>query len=72
MVTMLEIVIEMKFCLRMAFGDLKNCAGYKFEITTQGPCQGNGAAPAGCAVISTTIIDASAHSCVRAQCCNVM
>ena len=55
---MLEAIEEMKFYLRTAFGDSKECAGSSVQIKTQGLCQGNGAAPAGWAVISITILNA--------------
>ena len=55
---MLHTIQEMKFFLRTAFGDSAEAAGATFEIKTQGLCQGNGAAPAGWAVISITILQA--------------
>ena len=56
--TMLTAIQEMKFYLRTAFGDSKDFAGATLEIKTQGLCQGNGAAPAGWAVVSITILSA--------------
>ena len=56
--SMLEAIQEMKFFLRTAYGDSKDFAGSTVEIKTQGLCQGNGAAPAGWAVISITILNA--------------
>ncbi len=56
---MLTAIQEMKFYLRTAFGDSKDFAGAKFEIKTQGLCQGNGADPAGWAVV--TIVMHNAH-----------
>ena len=55
---MLKTIQDMKFFLRTAFGDSATAAGATFEIKTQGLCQGNGAAPAGWAVISITILNA--------------
>ena len=54
--SMLTALEEMKYFLRTAYGDSKNCAGSKIEVKFQGLCQGNGAAPAGWAVISITIL----------------
>ena len=56
--SMLEAIQEMKFYLRTAFGDSKTCAGSEIQVKTQGLCQGNGASPAGWAVISITILNA--------------
>ena len=56
--SMLTAIQEMKYFLRTAYGDSENCAGSTIEIKFQGLCQGNGAAPAGWAVISITILDA--------------
>ena len=55
---MLIAIQNMKYFLRTAFGDSKNSAGSTFRIKYQGLCQGNGAASAGWAVISITIIGA--------------
>jgi hypothetical protein len=55
---MLKSIQEMKFFLRTAFGDSSEFAGALAEVKTQGLCQGNGAAPAGWAVISITILNA--------------
>ena len=57
---MLQTIQEMQFFLRTAFGDSKSAAGFRIEIKTQGLCQGNGAAPAGWAVVSIVIL--RAHS----------
>ena len=57
---MLRTIQEMQFFLRTAFGDSKSAAGIRIEIKTQGLCQGNGAAPAGWAVVSIVIL--RAHS----------
>ena len=54
--SMLTAIEEMKYFLRTAYGDSKNCAGSKIEVKFQGLCQGNGAAPAGWAVISITFL----------------
>ena len=55
---MLRTIQEMKFFLRTAFGDSSEFAGALAEVKTQGLCQGNGAAPAGWAVVSITILNA--------------
>ena len=55
---MLKTIQEMQFFLRTAFGDSKTAAGIRIEIKTQGLCQGNGAAPAGWAVVSIVILRA--------------
>ena len=55
---MLETIQEMKFFLRMAYGDSKTFAGSSIEIKTQGLGQGNGASPAGWCVISIVILRA--------------
>ena len=52
---MLETIQEMKFFLRMAYGDSKTFAGLTIQIKTQGLGQGNGATPAGWCVTSITI-----------------
>lgn len=48
----------MKFFLRTAFGDSKESVGARVNLKTQGFMQGNGAAPAGWAVVSISIIHA--------------
>ena len=55
---MLKTIQEMQFFLRTAFGDSKSAAEIHIEIKTQGLCQGNGAAPAGWAVVSIVILQA--------------
>ncbi len=55
---MLKTTQDMKFFLRTAFGDSSDFAGALAEVKTQGLCQGNGAAPAGWAVISILILNA--------------
>ncbi len=55
---MLTTIQNMKFFLRTAFGDSKDFAGSVMEIKTQGLCQGNGAAPAGWAVVSIALLNA--------------
>ncbi len=57
---MLKTIQEMEFFLRTAFGDSKTAAGMQIQIKTQELCQGNGAAPAGWAVVSIVIL--CAHS----------
>ena len=56
--TMLGTIEEMKFFLRTAYGDSTSFAGSTIHMKTQGLCQGNGAAPAGWAVVSIVILDA--------------
>jgi hypothetical protein len=56
--SMLTTIQEMKFFLRTGLGDSTDYASSKVEIKTQGLCQGNGAAPAGWAVVSICIIKA--------------
>ena len=46
----------MKYFLRTTYGDSKNVSGSTTKIKFQGICQGSGAAPAGWAVISITIL----------------
>ncbi len=48
----------MKFFLCTGFGDLINFASLSLSIKIQGLCQGNGASPAGWAVVSICIIGA--------------
>jgi hypothetical protein len=55
---MLKTIQEMQFFLRTAFEDSKMAAGMQIEIKTQGLCQGNGAEPAGWAVVSIVILHA--------------
>ena len=55
---MLETIQEMKFFLRMAFGDSREFAGLTIKGKTQGLGQGNGASLAGWCVISITILRA--------------
>ena len=55
---MLESIQDMKYFLRTAYGDSRSCRNSKIEVKYQGLCQGNGAAPAGWAVISITILRA--------------
>jgi hypothetical protein len=57
-VAMLSAIQDMKYFLQTAFGDSKNFRGSKLEVKYQGMCQGNGAAPARCAAISITILNA--------------
>ena len=56
--TMLGAIKNMKFFLRTGFGDSTSFAGGGISIKTQGLCQGNGASPAGWAVISICILQA--------------
>ena len=55
---MLGTIQDMKFFLRTAFGDSKEYAGSTIKVKTQGLCQGNGAAPAGWAIVSVVILNA--------------
>jgi hypothetical protein len=55
---MLEAIQDMKYFLRTAYGDSNDFANCKIEVKYQGLCQGNGAAPAGWAVISITVVRA--------------
>jgi hypothetical protein len=55
---MLGAIENMKFFLQTGFGDLTKFAGSRVSINTQGMTQGNGALPAGWAVISTCILKA--------------
>ena len=54
--SMLSAIQDMKFFLRTAYGDSKNCVGSTVQVKFQGYCQGSGAAPAGWAVISIVIL----------------
>ena len=56
--SMLTAIQEMKYFLRTAYGDSTDFVGSSIEVKFQGLCQGNGAAPAGWAVISITILHA--------------
>jgi hypothetical protein len=56
--TMLGAIENMKFFLRLGFGDSKSFAGSGISIKTQGLSQGNGASPAGWAFISICILGA--------------
>ncbi len=55
---MLTTIQEMKFFLRTGFGDSTDFVSSKFEIKTQGLCQGNRASLAGWAVVRICIINA--------------
>jgi hypothetical protein len=56
--TMLGAIENMKFFLQTGFGDSKSFAGGGISINKQGLTQGNGASPAGWAVISICILGA--------------
>jgi hypothetical protein len=58
MEAMLTTIQEIKFFLRTMFGDSTGFASSKFEIKTQGLCQGNGTSPIGSAAVSICIINA--------------
>lgn len=53
-----KAIQDMKFFLRTTFGDSKQVVGARVNLKTQGFMQGNGAAPAGWAVVSISIIHA--------------
>ena len=63
--TMLTAIEQVKYFLRTAYRDSKEYVGSMIEVKFQGLCQGNGAAPAGWAVISITIINAHKRKCHR-------
>jgi hypothetical protein len=65
--TMLEMIQEMKFFLRTAYGDSTDFAGSTIEIKTQGLGQDNGASPAGWCVISIMILRAHGKNSHGAQ-----
>jgi hypothetical protein len=56
--SMLSTIENMKFFLRTGFGNLTKFAGGGIRIKTQGLTRGNGASPAGWAVISIVILNA--------------
>ena len=56
--SMLTAIEEMKYFLQTAYADSCDFAGSSLLIKFQGLCQGNGAVPAGWAVISITILHA--------------
>ena len=49
---------NMKYYPRTAYGDSKNFRGYTIAVKFQGLCQGNGANPAGWAVINIVVLGA--------------
>ena len=55
--SMLTAIEETKYYLRTVYGDSKNFRGHKTSVKVQGLCQGNGAAPAGWAVILVGVED---------------
>ena len=55
--SMLSTIEEMKYYLRTAYGDSKNYREHRISVKFQVLCQRNGAAPAGWAVISITILN---------------
>jgi hypothetical protein len=54
--SMLCTIQEMNFFLHTTYGDSNMVMGSRVDIKMQGLCQGNCAAPAGWAVVSTTIL----------------
>jgi hypothetical protein len=56
--SMLGTIKNMKFFLSTGFGDSTSFTGGGISIKTQGMCQGNGASPAGWAVISICLLGA--------------
>ena len=65
---MLKTIEEMKYCLRTAYSDSKRFRGSNIRIKFQGLCQGNGAAPAGWAVVSIVILGAHKRKGHGAKC----
>ena len=59
--SMLSAIQDMKFFLRTAYGDSKNCVSSTVSVKFQGYCQGSGSAPAGWAVITVVILRAHKH-----------
>ena len=55
---MMETIQNVKFFLRTAFGDSKDCVGLTIELKIQRLIQGNTAAPGGCIVIAIIVIRA--------------
>jgi hypothetical protein len=55
---MLTTIQEIEFFLHPGFGDSADSTSLKFEIKTQGFCQGNGASSMGREVVSICIINA--------------
>ena len=56
--SMLSAIQDMKFFLRTAYSDSKNCVGSTVKVKFQGLCQGSGSAPAGWTVITVVILRA--------------
>jgi hypothetical protein len=56
--SMLKAIEDMKFFLRTGFGNSKRFAGGGVQVKVQGLTEGNGASPAGWAVISIVILRA--------------
>jgi hypothetical protein len=65
--SMLSMIENMKFFLRTGFEDSTKFAGGGIQIKTQGLTQGNGASPAGWAVISIVILNAHRKKGHRAK-----
>jgi hypothetical protein len=57
-VSIFKTIQDMKFFLQQGFGDSKDFASADGFTKTQGMCQGNGVAPAGCTVDSIPMIQA--------------
>jgi hypothetical protein len=53
---MLEMIQELKFFLRTAFGDSRDFADLTIEVKTQELGQGNGTSPVGWCIISIMIL----------------
>ena len=66
--TMLQTIEKMKYFLRTAYGNSKRFRGSKIGLKFQELCQGNGAAPAGWAVISIVILGAHKREVHGAKC----
>jgi hypothetical protein len=58
---MFTTIQEMVYFLRTGFGSSTDFGSSTLSIKTQGLCQGNGASPAGWAVVSICILNAHNH-----------
>ena len=67
---MFDTIANMKFHLRTAFGDSKDCFGGDLMNPFQGVCQGNGGGPAVWLAVSLVLVDmlrAEGHTAMIAQ-----
>ena len=55
--TMFDTIVNMKFCLRTAHGDSKDCFRGDPRNPFQGVCQGNGGGPAVWLAVSLVLVD---------------